>query len=120
MDPALLVGLGGAIGSVLRFWLSKVQSVRGIPLGTLIVNVTGSCVLAVLVFSQVPGDLVNFLGTGVLGGYTTFSTFSYETFRMMENQDYYTMGANILTNAGGSILGVLLGFVCVIVMGTVL
>lgn len=113
MDPALLVGTGGAIGSVFRFLLSKAPAVKGLPLGTLIVNVSGSCALSVLVFSQAPHDLMYFLGTGVLGGYTTFSTFSYETFRMMENHDYYTMGANILTNAGGSLLGVLLGLVLV-------
>ncbi|WP_292370686.1 fluoride efflux transporter CrcB [Methanoregula sp. UBA64] len=110
MDPALLVGIGGAAGSVFRFLLSKIPTRKGIPLGTLIVNVTGSLALAILVFSQSPADSRYFLGTGILGGYTTFSTFSYETFRMMENHDYYTMGANILTNAGGSLLGVLLGY----------
>jgi len=110
MDPALLVGIGGAIGSVFRFVLSKVPTFKGIPLGTFIVNVTGSGALAILVFSQAPDTVLYFTGTGILGGYTTFSTFSYETFRMMENHDYYTMGINILLNAGGSLIGVLLGF----------
>lgn len=113
MDPVILVGIGGAIGSVLRFELSKMPGFRGIPLGTLVVNVIGSCAFAVLVFSRASGDLIAFFGTGCLGGFTTFSTFSYETFRMMENHDYYTIGANILLNAAGSILGVLLGFMLV-------
>jgi Integral membrane protein possibly involved in chromosome condensation len=110
MDPAVLVGAGGAIGSVLRYVLSKAPAKKGIPLGTLIVNVTGSGVLAFLVFSQAPDTVLYICGTGILGGYTTFSTFSYETFRMLENHDYYTMGINILTNAGGSLIGVLLGY----------
>ena len=110
MDPAILVGIGGAAGSAFRFWLSKAQSLRGVPLGTLLVNVIGSGVLAFLVFARAPDDIMYLVGTGVLGGFTTFSTFSYETFRMMENHDYYTMGANILLNAGGSLIGVLLGY----------
>ena len=110
MEPVLLVGIGGAGGSLLRFELSKIRACWGIPLGTLLVNVIGSGVLAFLVFARAPDDILYLVGTGVLGGFTTFSTFSYETFRMMENHDYYTMGANILLNAGGSLLGVLLGY----------
>jgi len=110
MEPALLVGIGGAIGAVLRFVVSKAPAVRGVPAGTLAVNVIGSLMFAVLVFTREPADLMYFFGTGCLGGFTTFSTFSYETFRMLENHDYYTMGANILLNAGGSLLGVLLGY----------
>ena len=110
MEPALLVGMGGAIGAVLRFVVSKAPAVKGIPAGTLAVNVLGSAAFAALVFTREPADLMYFIGTGCLGGFTTFSTFSYETFRMLENHDYYTMGANILFNAGGGILGVLLGY----------
>lgn len=103
----LLVGLGGACGSILRYECSKLQPVRGIPMGTLLVNVLGSFVFGLVTFSRAPADLVYFLGIGGMGGFTTFSTFSYETFRMLEDQDYYGMIANILTNAGGSILGVI-------------
>jgi fluoride exporter len=108
MDPWLLVGIGGAIGSVLRFECSKLQPVRGLPAGTLFVNILGSFVFGLVVFSRQPADLVSLIGSGGMGGFTTFSTFSYETFRMLEDQDYYAMISNILINGAGSILGVVI------------
>ena len=110
MDPPVLVGIGGGIGSLLRFELSKLRVNRGIPLGTLFVNATGSFAFSVIVFSHAPNDILYFAGIGGLGGFTTFSTFSYETFRLMENHDYYTMGINVLLNVAGSLIGVVLGF----------
>ena len=110
MDAFVLVGIGGGIGSIIRFELSKVQSYRGIPLGTLLVNAIGSFAFSLIVFFPASDDLMNLIGIGGLGGFTTFSTFSYESFRMMENHDYYTMGFNILLNVAGSIIGVYLGY----------
>ncbi|MDD1702602.1 MAG: CrcB family protein [Methanoregula sp.] len=113
MDAIFLVGIGGAVGSLLRFELSKIRTVRGIPLGTLIVNLTGSFAFSLLTFTHAPQDLYYLVGLGGLGGFTTFSTFSYETFRMMENHDYYTMGVNILMNAAGCMIGVYAGYLLV-------
>ena len=115
MEPALLVGIGGAAGSLLRFELSKIRRCRGIPLGTLAVNVIGSFAFSLVVFTHAPDDIMYLVGVGGLGGFTTFSTFSYETFRMMENHDYYTMGLNILMNVAGCIIGVFLGY-CMVTM----
>jgi len=113
MEPVVLIGIGGAIGSLLRFEATKIQSVGGIPLGTLLVNVIGSFAFSLLTFSHVPQDLYYLIGLGGLGGFTTFSTFSYETFRLMENHDYYTMGLNILLNVAGSFIGVYAGYLMV-------
>lgn len=112
MEPVLLVGAGGAIGSVLRYACSKLQPVRGLPAGTLLVNVLGSFLFGLIVFSHQPEEILYFLGIGGMGGFTTFSTVSYETFRMLEDQDYYTMLSNILTNVAGSILGVIAALIC--------
>ena len=106
MDPVLLVGAGGAAGSVLRYACSKLPPIRGLPAGTLLVNVLGSFVLGLIVFSHQPDDILYCVGIGGMGGFTTFSTVSYETFRMLEDRDSYTMLSNILTNTAGSILGV--------------
>jgi|AGTN01.3.fsa_nt_gi Integral membrane protein possibly involved in chromosome condensation len=78
MDPLILVGIGGAIGSVLRYRLSRLPDFQGLPIGTLVVNATGSFVLALLAFAPVTGDLYDLLCVGLLGGYTTFSTFGFE------------------------------------------
>jgi CrcB protein len=107
MEPWVLVGIGGAAGSVLRYESSKLQPVHGLPAGTLLVNILGSFIFGLLVFSRQPADILYLAGIGGMGGFTTFSTFSYETFRMLEDQDYYAMLSNILINGAGSILGVL-------------
>ena len=118
MDPVLLVGAGGAAGSVLRYACSRIPPVLGLPAGTLLVNVLGSFLLGLIVFSRQPDDILFFAGIGGMGGFTTFSTFSYETFRMLEDQDSYTMLSNILTNVVGSILGVIAALViCSALMG---
>ena len=110
MEPVILVGVGGAIGSVLRFVLSRIQPFRGIPAGTLLVNIAGSFAFSLLVFSQVQGDLYCLIGTGGLGGFTTFSTFSYETFRMLEDHDYRTLLTYTAVSIGGGLLAVTAGY----------
>jgi fluoride exporter len=110
MEHLILVGIGGGIGSVLRFELSKLPPVRDIPLGTAVVNILGSFIFALVFFSRSPGDAYYFVDVGILGGFTTFSTFSFETFRMMEEQVYRTMALNLLVHLGGSFCGVLLAY----------
>ena len=88
MKDALLVALGGALGSVLRWavvWgMAKLPRAAGFPWGTLSVNLAGSCAIGfmlTLAFDRglvAPGTRL-FLVTGVLGGFTTFSAFSWET-----------------------------------------
>ena len=88
MRNALAVALGGAAGSVLRYWmgLALLGASRGFPVNTLLINVAGSLVLgAVLAFvpvANVPARLL--LGTGFCGGFTTFSTFSGEIVALAE------------------------------------
>jgi len=110
MDPLVFVGIGGAAGSVLRFLFSRFQPFRGIPVGTLLVNISGSFAFSLLVFYPIKGDLYSLIGTGGLGGFTTFSTFSYETFRMMEDQDYRTLATYSAVSIGGGLLAVAAGY----------
>ena len=90
--PTVLIALGGAIGSVTRYWIgSWVQTAAGsaFPWGTLVVNVSGSLLLAFVVRlvdgGAVPIELKGFLTIGFCGAYTTFSTFSYETTNLFQN-----------------------------------
>lgn len=110
MEPAILVGIGGSVGSILRFELSKLQPIRGVPAGTALVNILGSFAFSLVVFAALPGDLYWLIGIGLLGGFTTFSTFCFETFRMLEDHDYHTMITNTLINVAGSLAGVGAGY----------
>jgi fluoride exporter len=114
MEPALLVGIGGAIGSILRFEFSKLQPVLGIPAGTALVNILGSFVFSLVVFAPLATDLYSLIGLGALGGFTTFSTFCFETFRMLEDHDYHTVITNTLINVAGSIAGVCGGWLLIL------
>jgi fluoride exporter len=94
VERVLLVALGGALGAVLRY-LTATAAVRWLgvdfPWGTLIVNLTGSFLIGVV--NELGADALTlspetrlFLATGVLGGLTTYSAFSYETARLMQAQ----------------------------------
>lgn len=85
---AQLVGLGGALGALLRHAVSTRLSGDTYPLGTFAVNVLGSFALGLLTFAGVGGDVVLFLGTGACGAFTTFSSFAYETVRFLDGDEY--------------------------------
>lgn len=83
----LAVAVGGALGAAARFILDGLINTRrrtALPLGTLTINITGSLLLGIVTGAAIPlGALVvAVVGTGVLGGYTTFSTASFETVRL--------------------------------------
>lgn len=87
--PVLLVALGGAIGSVLRYVISLLALAAfgtGFPWGTLAVNVIGSAAIGVCGGIALGGNPRLLLVTGVLGGFTTFSAFSLETGLLWERE----------------------------------
>jgi CrcB protein len=102
----LAVALGGAIGSVGRFFFSGlIANAFGetFPLGTLFVNVTGSFVIGFFATLTAPdGRLLvgptmrQFVMVGICGGYTTFSSFSLQTFNLMRDEEWLYAGANIV------------------------
>lgn len=97
----LIVGLGGLIGAILRYVISGiVQNGFYFPLGTLFVNSSGSFLLSFIMYSSeyvglLSGDSKNFLTIGMLGSYTTMSTFSYESFRMLESGEFKLFVLNV-------------------------
>lgn len=108
-DP-FLVGVGGALGAVLRSLTNRAVGDAGrLPYGTLTVNVLGSVVLGAVAFSGVGGATATLVGVGVCGAYTTFSSFSVETVGLLERGDRRGAVLNGAANLVGSLAGVLLG-----------
>jgi CrcB protein len=101
INPAHIVGTGGAIGALLRYAVTQQIKSEAFPAGTVTVNVGGSFVLAVLTFASVNDDVLLFLGTGMCGSFTTFSSFSFETVRLWETNDH----PRAVLHAGGTLLG---------------
>ncbi|MCL4275005.1 MAG: fluoride efflux transporter CrcB [Anaerolineales bacterium] len=118
MTNILLVGIGGFIGSVLRYLLSGyVQQTAksvGFPFGTLAVNIIGCFVigfLAQLVEARgaFTGETRTFIFFGILGGFTTFSTFGNETFNLVRDSQMLNAFANIGANVILGLVAVWLG-----------
>jgi CrcB protein len=98
----LLVGLGGATGSMLRFAISFLIRANGFPLATLVINITGSFLLGIVIaFSEknVAADPWKYLlAIGLCGGFTTFSTFSMESLELIKQQQYFLLITYLLTS----------------------
>lgn len=110
----LLVGAGGFAGAVMRYLVSAAVPVyRRLPSGTLIVNVIGSLILSVMVFSNTGGNMVYLVNIGALGSFTTFSTFSYESFRLLESGESRLFVANVSLNVSACMVAVYAGNVLV-------
>ena len=88
MHPAVLVGVGGAIGSVARWGVSEAMPTGGaseVPWATITVNLLGAFVLGAMMAGTLQTETLLLFGTGMLGGFTTMSTFGVETVRLIES-----------------------------------
>lgn len=116
----LWVAIGGALGSIARFWISGLIAERyahAFPWNTLAVNVTGSLVIGVFAaLSDPDGRWVmspgarQFLMVGVCGGYTTFSSFSLQTLNLLRDREWLYAGGNVLLSVVLCLIAVALGF----------
>ena len=120
----LLIAIGGALGSIARYLSSETilkltkssQFFPSFPWSTLCVNVLGSAIAGILYYFVVKNfdnfdlRLKNFLFVGFLGGFTTFSAFSLDTFRLINASQYGLAFAYIFSSVIFSILAIFFGF----------
>ena len=112
MARLLLICLGGAVGTGARYWLSTwCRDVLGasFPYGTLAVNVVGSFLLGVIMYVGLNSKLISMdtrliLGTGVMGGFTTYSSFNWETLQLFQEWAFRLAFTNLLVTLVGCFL----------------
>jgi CrcB protein len=119
----LWIAIGGALGSMARYWFSGVVSRHfgrlgeTFPLGTLLVNISGSFAIGLLAAFADPGGR-RFIGPngrlflmyGICGGYTTFSSFSLQTLELIRDGDWFKATINTVASVALCLAGVWLGY----------
>lgn len=116
LSTVFQVALGGAIGASARY-LSGVAILRAfgpqtIPLGVIFVNILGSVVMGALVTFLGQKELTHwnaFLATGILGGFTTFSSFSLEAWMLVERGDVGHAAFYVFASVGAALAGLIFG-----------
>ena len=120
MMAYLWVALGGALGSVSRFWMNGLVSARfgeTFPWGTLCINVTGSFIIGIFGALTLPelggahrSTIIQFFMIGICGGYTTFSSFSLQTLNLLRDGEWLYAAGNILGSVILCMIAVWLGW----------
>jgi CrcB protein len=119
LNQTLAIAAGGAVGALLRFWLSNgVYALvgRGFPYGTLVVNVLGSLAMGYLYILMIErlalaAEWRAFALVGLLGAFTTFSTFSIETVNLLQQADYAKAFANAVVSVVACVAAAFLGVI---------
>ncbi len=112
LASTLWIALGGALGSVSRFWLSVAFEAlfrSSFPWATVVTNITGSFAIGLVAALPMGSPAKQFLMVGVLGGYTTFSAFSLQTLVLVQDGEWPKAAANVLASVSLCLVAVWLG-----------
>jgi CrcB protein len=115
MLNVIYVAIGGALGASLRYMISNVLQNQSFPYATLTVNLLGSLAIGLCMgwlssLSDMPVKMQLLLVTGILGGFTTFSSFAYENLQMIEKGMYWPFVFYVLVSNVGGIVLAFVGF----------
>ncbi|HMK73326.1 MAG TPA: fluoride efflux transporter CrcB [Myxococcaceae bacterium] len=113
----LLVAAGGALGSVARYWVGGWAPRlfgQAFPYGTFLVNVTGSFLISVIMTGALNTSVISpnarlFLTVGIMGGFTTYSSFNYETLALLQQRLWVAGGLNVAATVVGCLVAGVLG-----------
>ncbi len=112
--PTLMVAIAGAIGAVIRYRIGVAVGMRSFPWATLGINVSGCFVLALVLAgpgaSRWPVTATTAVAVGLLGAYTTFSTFGYETFTLLRTGQAAAAVSYVALSVVGGLAGTALGY----------
>ncbi|MGH9741359.1 MAG: fluoride efflux transporter CrcB [Candidatus Acidiferrum sp.] len=119
MGKYLMIGVGGFLGAIARFWLGGIVGARmgtRFPYGTLLINCTGSFLLGFVITllaerTHWSPNWRYMIPIGFIGAYTTFSTFEYETFRVMQDGEMLLAFLNVLISVVVGFFAVWLGVI---------
>lgn len=123
MSPVIAcwVALGAALGGVARYWFSGIAAIwfgETFPWGTIIINVVGSFLIGLIATSTGPDSRFmvsaaarQFMMMGVMGGFTTFSSFSLQTLRLAQDGDFLKAGLNVVLSVVACLVMVWAGHV---------
>ena len=112
MSPWILVAVGGALGSVVRYGLGQAVDARwgaDFPIGTLLINLVGSFAIGVVAGFTPDPALRQLVMIGILGGFTTFSSFSLQTVQLMSDGRYTAAAGYVAASVVLCLLGTMLG-----------
>jgi CrcB protein len=120
MMTQVWLAVGGAAGTLLRYWLNLLMTAwfgERLPWGTIVINISGSFLIGLLAALTEPGgrwmassDIRLFLMVGVCGGYTTFSSFSLQTLILLQTGEPLRAAANVVGSVTLGLLAVWIGY----------
>ena len=110
VETFVLVGVGGVFGTLARYALTRSIPSQNFPIGTFVVNVIGSFIIGAFTFSNSSSSVLLIVGVGICGSFTTFSTFSLETVRLIEEENLLYAIINSIGTLIASLFAILIAW----------
>lgn len=110
---SLIIFIGGFLGAISRFTVSNIIEVEDFPINTLLINILGCFLLSFILTyctSKIREEYILLLGTGFMGAFTTFSTFSLETVQLFNNGQFILVASYVSLSISVGVIAAFLGY----------